>query len=312
MTEFGFIDKICARFAKLPLNGFEGIGDDCAVLPVADGDALLFTADLLNEGVHFLRRATSARELGGKALAVNLSDIAAMGGRPVATLLSLALPPDAGETWAEEFMEGYRALSECYGVALVGGDTTRSGQGITINVTAIGRAPLSCITRRSAAHPGDVLFTTGALGASGAGLRDLLAGRLDTPAAVEHRNPRPQVEEGLWLGMRREVHAMMDLSDGLASDLRHILDRSGVGAEVLLERIPVAEGSDLQTAACGGEDYKLLLTADTEGAGRLADEFLKRFGSPLHPLGRITGTRELVWLQNGNPVPLDWHGFTHY
>lgn len=312
MTEFGFIDKICARFAELPLNGFEGIGDDCAVLPVADGDALLFTADLLNEEVHFLRRATSARELGGKTLAVNLSDIAAMGGRPVATLLSLALPPDAGETWAEEFMEGYRALSERYGVALVGGDTTRSGQGITINVTAIGRAPLSCIKRRSAARPGDVLFTTGALGASGAGLRDLLAGRLDTPAAVEHRNPRPQVEEGLWLGMRREVHAMMDLSDGLASDLRHILDRSGVGAEVLLERVPVAEGSDLQTAACGGEDYKLLLTADAEGAGRLADEFLKRFGSPLHPLGRITGTRELVWLQNGNPVPLDWHGFTHY
>ena len=116
MTEFGFIDKICARFAELPLNGFEGIGDDCAVLPVADGDALLFTADLLNEGVHFLRRATSARELGGKALAVNLSDIAAMGGRPVATLLSLALPPDAGETWAAEFMEGYRALSERYGV----------------------------------------------------------------------------------------------------------------------------------------------------------------------------------------------------
>lgn len=312
MTEFGFIDKICARFAELPLNGFEGIGDDCAVLPVADGDALLFTADLLNEGVHFLRRATSARELGGKALAVNLSDIAAMGGRPVATLLSLALPPDAGETWAEEFMEGYRTLSERYGVALVGGDTTRSGQGITINVTAIGRAPLSCIKRRSAARPGDVLFTTGALGASGAGLRDLLAGRLDTPAAVEHRNPRPQVEEGLWLGMRREVHAMMDLSDGLASDLRHILDRSGVGAEVLLERVPVAEGSDLQTAACGGEDYKLLLTADAEGAGQLADEFLKRFGSPLHPLGRITGTRDLVWLQNGNPVPLDWHGFTHY
>lgn len=312
MTEFGFIDKICARFAELPLNGFEGIGDDCAVLPVADGDALLFTADLLNEGVHFLRRATSARELGGKALAVNLSDIAAMGGRPVATLLSLALPPDAGETWAEEFMEGYSTLSERYGVALVGGDTTRSGQGITINVTAIGRAPLSCIKRRSAARPGDVLFTTGALGASGAGLRDLLAGRLDTPAAVEHRNPRPQVEEGLWLGMRREVHAMMDLSDGLASDLRHILDRSGVGAEVLLERVPVAEGSDLQTAACGGEDYKLLLTADAEGAGQLADEFLKRFGSPLHPLGRITDTRELVWLQNGNPVPLDWHGFTHY
>ena len=312
MTEFGFIEKICARFADLPLNGFEGIGDDCAVLPVAEDEALLFTADLLNEGVHFLRSATSPRELGGKALAVNLSDIAAMGGRPVATLLSLALPPDAGEAWAEEFMEGYHALSARYGVALAGGDTTRSGQGITINVTAIGRAPLSCIKRRSAARPGDVLFTTGTLGASGAGLRDLLAGRLDTPSAVEHRNPRPQVEEGLWLGMRQEVHAMMDLSDGLASDLRHILDRSGVGAEVHLEQIPVAEGSDLRTAACGGEDYKLLFTADAEGAGRLETAFLQRFGTPLHPLGRITGTRELVWLKNENPVPLDWHGFTHY
>ena len=126
MTEFGFIDSIRRLFAELPDNGFEGIGDDCAVLPLGDGTSLLFTADLLTEGVHFLRAATTARELGRKSLAVNLSDIAAMGARPVATLLSLELPADAEDAWTAEFMEGYRELSARYGAALVGGDTTRS------------------------------------------------------------------------------------------------------------------------------------------------------------------------------------------
>ena len=120
MTEFGLIDRIRDLTAALPSNGFEGIGDDCAVLPLGNGESLVFTSDLLVEEVHFLRRATSARELGGKALAVNLSDVAAMGARPVATLLSLALPPETMEGWAEAFAEGYRDLAARYGVALVG------------------------------------------------------------------------------------------------------------------------------------------------------------------------------------------------
>ena len=268
MTEFGFIDHIRRRFADLPDQGFEGIGDDCAVLPLGR-EALVFTSDLLTEGVHFLRHATSARELGGKSLAVNLSDVAAMGARPVATLLSIALPPDAAGAWAEEFMEGYRELSARFGTPLVGGDTTRSESGVTINVTAIGRSPLTHLKRRRDARPDDVIFVAGELGASGAGLRDLLAGHPDTPPARIHRNPQPQVDEGIWLGGRPEVHAMMDLSDGLASDLRHILDESDCGAEVELERIPVAAGADLRTAACGGEDYKLLFTAAPAAARRL-------------------------------------------
>lgn len=230
MTEFGFIDRIKDLFATLPDNGFEGIGDDCAILPVGGGESLVFTTDMLAEGVHFLRAATSSRELGRKSLAVNLSDVASMGARPVATLLSLSLPDDATGTWAEEFMQGYRELSQEFGVTLAGGDTTRSAAGITINVTAIGRAADTHIKRRSGARPGDVIFTAGALGASGTGLRDILAGRYDTPAAAVHRNPRPQVAEGVWLGQRHEVHAMMDISDGLASDIRHIMERSGVGA----------------------------------------------------------------------------------
>lgn len=312
MTEFGFIDSIKNLFAALPDNGFEGIGDDCAILPLGNGESLVFTADLLTEGVHFLRNATTPRELGRKSLAVNLSDVAAMGARPVATLLSVALPADATDAWATEFTLGYRELSEAFGVALVGGDTTRSGSGITINVTAIGRAPSANLKRRSAALEGDAVFVAGELGASGAGLRDILRGRIDTPLAAEHRNPQPQVAEGIWLGNRPEVHAMMDLSDGLASDLRHLLARSGVGAEVDTERIPVAAGADLDTAACGGEDYKLLLTAAPDAAERLAADFKARFGTPLHPIGRIIAASDLVWLRNSKPVPLDWHGFTHY
>ena len=311
MTEFGFIDHIRRRFADLPDQGFEGIGDDCAVLPLG-GEALVFTSDLLTEGVHFLRHATSARELGGKSLAVNLSDVAAMGARPVATLLSIALPPDASGVWAEEFMEGYRELSARFGTPLVGGDTTRSESGVTINVTAIGRSPLTHLKRRRDARPGDALFVAGELGASGAGLRDLLAGHPDTPSARIHRNPLPQVDEGIWLGGRPEVHAMMDLSDGLASDLRHILDESDCGAEVELERIPVAAGADLRTAACGGEDYKLLFTAAPTATRQLEEEFLARFGTPLHRIGRITERAGLTWLQAGSPVQLDWQGFTHY
>lgn len=311
MTEFGFIDHIRRRFADLPDQGFEGIGDDCAVLPLG-GEALVFTSDLLTEGVHFLRHATSARELGGKSLAVNLSDVAAMGARPVATLLSIALPPDASGVWAEEFMEGYRELSARFGTPLVGGDTTRSESGVTINVTAIGRSPLTHLKRRRDARPGDALFVAGELGASGAGLRDLLAGHPDTPPARIHRNPQPQVDEGIWLGGRPEVHAMMDLSDGLASDLRHILDESDCGAEVELERIPVAAGADLRTAACGGEDYKLLFTAAPTATRQLEEEFRARFGTPLHRIGRITERAGLTWLQAGSPVQLDWQGFTHY
>lgn len=312
MTEFGFIDSIRALCAGLPTNGFEGIGDDCAVLPAGSGESLLFTADLLTEGVHFLRGATTPEELGGKALAVNLSDVAAMGARPVATLLSLALPPDATDAWAHRFMEGYRALSARYGVALVGGDTTRSEGGITINVTAIGRAADTHLKRRSAARPGDLVFVAGELGASGAGLRDILAGRCDTPLAAVHRNPQPQVDEGQWLGSRPEVHAMMDLSDGLASDIRHIMEQSGVGAAIDLERIPVAAGSDLRTAACGGEDYKLLFTAAADGAERLAADWLARFGAPLYPVGRIEPGDRLRWLRQGEEETLDWRGFVHY
>ncbi len=317
MTEFGLIDHIRTLCRQLPANGIEGIGDDCAVMPVGDGEALVMTSDLLVEGVHFLRHAASAEQIGRKALAVNLSDVASMGARPVATLLSVALPRDTMEgDWAERFMAGYTAMSGEYGVALIGGDTTASPHEVTINVTAIGRMPVECVKRRSAARAGDRILVGGPLGESAAGLRDILAGRLSTPLADIHRQPRPQVAEGIWLGGREEVHAMMDLSDGLASDLRHILRASGLCAEVEIGRIPAPQG--IEAAVSGGEDYKLLLTADGDRAAALCADFERHFGAPLYDIGRIVepsaaaSDDPLRWLRDGQPFAADWQGFRHY
>ena len=193
---------------------------------------------------------------------------------------------------------------------LVGGDTTASDSGLVVNVTAIGRIADSHIKRRSDARPGDLIAVGGSLGESGAGLRDILAGRYDTPLAQIHRNPAPQVAEGIWLGERPEVHAMMDISDGIASDLRHILHRSGVGAEVDTECIPTPV--DLETAVSGGEDYKLLFTVAPESANTLLSNYRLRFGDEFHFIGRITGGNHLEWLRNGTPLPVDWQGFRHY
>ena len=325
MKEFSLIRLLTASGGLTPGAWSEGIGDDCAVLPLGaasergggeeeDEEVLLFTTDLLCEGVHFLRHAATPEEIASKALHVNLSDVAAMGGRPEATLLSAALPDDAfAGDWGSRFFEGYAAASRQAGVGLVGGDTSRSQGGIVINVTAIGRARRGHVKLRSMARPGDAILVTGELGGSGAGLQELLAGRYDTPLARRHKLPEARMKEGLWLGGRPEVHAMMDLSDGLASDLRRIMERSGVGAEVAVERIPAAPGADVRTAACGGEDYELLLTADGAAAEALCRDFQAAFGKPLHVVGRITEATdgEPVWTVGGRPAALGWQGFEH-
>ncbi len=309
MTEFGLIDQIKELFSSLPTHSFEGIGDDCALLPLGD-EALVFTSDMLAEDVHFLRSSTSAFDLGYKSLAVNLSDVAAMGVRPVATLLSLSVPKELMGDYIEEFMRGYHALSQKYGVALIGGDTTASKGGLTINVTAIGRGALDIIKRRKAAMQGDVILVNGMLGNSAAGLNDIFAGNTQTPLAAEHKLPEPQVNEGEWLGQQSAVHAMMDISDGVASDLRHILKLSGVGASVELGAIPTEV--DLHSALCGGEDYKLLLTASASEAAALQEAYLQEFGKPLYKIGVITDGSQIEWCKDGEPQDVDLMGFRHY
>ncbi len=311
--EFALIDKIKQLCEVLPTNGFEGIGDDCAVFDMGGGDSLLFTQDMLIERVHFLREGISPYELGAKSLAVNLSDIAAMGGRAIATLLSISIPSDLQGDWIEEFVRGYRDLSAEYGVALIGGDTTASKGDFAISITAIGRCESGRVKRRSAARVTDVIATTGRLGASGAGLEAILRGDLTDVNAAIHRSPKPRMAEGEFLAAECEgVRAMMDISDGVASDLRHILRLSCVGGEVELRDVPIAEGATLRQALCSGEDYELLMTIEAERFEEVARRYEARFGERLYPIGRIVSGDDIVWLEGGEVLTSDFRGFTHY
>ncbi len=323
--EFGLIRRFSPRFlAHLP-EGVRGIGDDCAVIEFRDGNALLVTTDLLIEGTHFLLDRISARELGYKSLAVNVSDVAAMGGAPHSAYLSLGLSPRVEVEWVDEFFEGFGELADRTRTLLLGGDTARAPGGIVVNVAVLGLAPASRLKYRSSAKAGDAVFVTGELGDAAAGLRCLAEGGDRSEDAQElirrHHLPRPHVDEGLWLGGRAEVRAMIDVSDGLDSDLSRILEASGVGAEVEIERLPTSDALRRECkrrgwepealAAGGGEDYCLLLTADAAASSRLASEFAEAFGRPLHRVGTIVESG-LRYLREGRPVRFEPRGFQHF
>ena len=308
-NEFSFIGDIAKTFGSLPHNGFEPIGDDCTVLDMGT-DALVMSTDMLVEDVHFLRGASSPEEVGYKSLMVNLSDVAAMGATPTAVLLSLSLSEATQGEWAEGFMRGFYDGCEKYGVALVGGDTTASRDKVCINVVAIGRAPMANIKRRSAAEVGDIIAVTGKLGISSKGLVDIMFGDINTAAAKVHRRAQARTAEGLWLGTRKEVHAMMDISDGIASDIKHIMELSSVGATIELEKIPT--DYDIRYATTGGEDYELLLTVDKEKFEDVARELFATTGTVLTAIGHITEDMELRWLENGSPTEMELRGFTHF
>lgn len=308
-SEFGFIGDIAAMFGTLPHHGFEPIGDDCTVLPMGE-EAIVMTTDMLVEDIHFLRGASTAEEVGEKSLMVNISDVAAMGATPIATLLSIALPESAQGEWAEGFMRGYYEASKRENVALVGGDTTASRDRISINVVAIGRAPMTNIKRRSAAKVGDVIAVTGKLGISSKGLVDIMFGDLHTTAAKAHRRGHARTTEGVWLGGRNEVHAMMDISDGIASDIKHIMELSNVGATIELSHIPT--DYDIRYATTGGEDYELLLTVEAAEFEAVARALMEATGTTLTAIGTITAQKELTWLDNGMPTDMEIRGFEHF
>lgn len=300
---------------------FEGIGDDCAIIPVENGYVLALTTDLVVEGVHFLFETTTPETVAQKALHVNLSDVAAMGVRPIATLLSIALPKKASKSdWADRFSKAWAQASERANVTLIGGDTTASTDKVVINVTAIGRGHKSHIKRRNAAQVGDIVCVARPLGRSKAGLRDILNGNYDSEAAHYHNAPEAQVLQGIWLGGREEVHAMMDISDGLATDLGRLVRASSLkqdtelSADVNLEMIPVARDATLEDAITGGEEYTLLFTVREEAVASLCEEYQRLFGSPLYPIGQITESlcEEVRWFDNGDQIEPDWECFTHF
>jgi thiamine-monophosphate kinase len=292
-----------------------GIGDDCAVLELPDG-ALLATADLLIEDVHFRRRYATAGDIGWKALAVNLSDIAAMGGRPLWALVSLALPGDVAAEEIEAFYTAMIALGDSHATTIVGGDTCQSAAGWIVSVTMLGEAPARP-RLRAGARPGDRIAVTGALGRSAAGLA-LLERNAREPAdlLVAHLRPTPRVPEGQALARIDGVTAMIDLSDGLATDLQHIADESGVGARVWLDRLPV-DAATRRTAAAlaadatrwatsGGEDYELLVTIDPDSVPAATRAV------PLTVIGECTTAGALEFLSaDGRTVEVP-AGFEHF
>jgi thiamine-monophosphate kinase len=306
-----------------------GIGDDCAVLTPTPGAVLVATTDLLLEGVHFRRRWAEPADIGWKALAVNLSDIAAMGGRPRWALVALACPRSTTLDEIDAFYAGALALGREHGVALVGGDTSSSPAGWLVNATALGettRRPLL----RSGARPGDVVAVTGALGQAAAGLavleRPRAPARLPADALADvtaaHLRPRPRVAEGQWLAAAEGVTAMIDLSDGLATDLGHIAAESGVSARVDVERLPISPatravahelaGDALAWATGGGEDYELLLTCAPTAFAGLRDGLERSTGARLSPIGEV-GTGSGVTFRDARGRPrATGPGFEHF
>lgn len=311
LGEFGFIEEI-KQGIEVP-QGYLGIGDDCAVMPQKSGMETLVSTDMLIEGTHFLMDDISAYRLGWKSAAVNISDIAAMGGRCTGSFLSFALPKGLGKEWTDEFFRGYKEISSLYGCPLLGGDTTYSPDRLCISVTVTGEAPAGKSVKRSNAAIGDLICVTGNLGDSGCGLKIILEGSgRDADAEkliARHYLPMPRVKEGMEIAAAG-ASAMMDISDGIGSDLRHIIEASGVGAEIDTSMIPLSNelkskcaeyGWDpLELAISGGEDYELLFTISEENA--------KKIDFNHFVIGKIISSDKIIWRGSER----DYMGFRHF
>ena len=308
MSEFEIIRRY---FERAPRRALLGVGDDCALLRPDAGLDLALTTDMLVEGRHFLPNA-EPRALGHKALAVNLSDLAAMGATPRWATLALALPA-VEEAWLAEFSAGLFALAARYNLDLVGGDTTR-GALRTISITALGEVPPGLALERAGARPGDDLWVSGELGGAALGL----AHPEISEAAKRLNAPEPRVELGERL--RRLAHSAIDVSDGLAGDLAHILRRSGVAATVHYDLIPRPsafaalkdEELEKRCVLSGGDDYELLFTAPREHRAEL-ESLGRELGLALTRIGAIqAGDPRLVVLDAGGK-PLEHRGgFDHF
>jgi thiamine-monophosphate kinase len=324
--ELALIERIRSRFA-VPLAAAGsagarrgpvrvGIGDDCAVLRVPNGHELVVTTDWCLEGRHFRRDWHSPQSAGHRCLARGLSDLAAMGARPVAAFLSLALPVDYELAWLDGFLEGFARLSKQHRVELAGGDLAEApGPQILADIVCVGAVRRGRGLLRSGACAGDAIYVTGMLGAAAAALAELAAGGVGAQAQAECDSgmaqpqtfPQPRLEAGLALARRRMATSCMDLSDGIASDLGHVCRASGVDAELDLACLPIAPGATLQQALTGGEDYELLFTASaqTRVPKRLAGVNVTR-------IGRIVPVRGAIPAIHADGAMLEARGFEHF
>jgi thiamine-monophosphate kinase len=291
LGEFGLIDRL-SRLLKIGRGVICGIGDDAAVLKVDGKKRLLMTADMLVEGVHFIRKMP-ARSIGWKAMACSISDIAAMGGIPKFAVVSIGLPLKTDVKWAQDLYAGMEAVSRKFGVSIVGGDTVQSKK-IVINVALTGEADAKDVVLRSGAKPGDVIFVTGKLGNS------FKSGR--------HLKFNPRAAEAQYLVKNFKIHSMIDVSDGLAADLGHILKASHVGAILDAKAIPLYSDAKLENALHDGEDYELIFTV-----GAIHELPLGQSGK-FYPIGIIIKNPQSLFLRkpDGRRVSIIPKGYRHF
>lgn len=299
-----------------------GIGDDCALLRPRAGEELAVTTDLSIEGRHFRLGWHPPESVGHRTLARGLSDLAAMGARPVAAFLSLGLPREltvtssSGKAWVERFLDGLLALAALHGVPLAGGDLAESPVAIA-DIVLTGAVPKGKALLRSGAHPGDRIYVTGSLGGAAAELAalgvapDLFAAKTAATAASPHLYPQPRLAQGLWLRKRGLASAAMDLSDGLSTDLAHLCQASGVAAEVEGAALPLGPAASLQQALHGGEDYELLFTAPP--SARIPRSIA---GVAITAIGWIrdkeSGDPDVILHAASGPQPLLPQGWEHF
>lgn len=303
LSEFELIRKYFDRPAR---NAALGVGDDAALLRPGAGMELAVSTDMLLEGRHF-RAGADARKLGHKALAVNLSDLAAMGAAPRWATLALALP-EVDESWLEGFARGFFALAERFELDLVGGDTTRAAApgSIVICIAILGEVPRGLALLRSGALPGDDVWVSGELGGAALGLA-----RPENAAAARRLDePEPRVELGERL--RGVASAAIDVSDGFAQDLGHVLERSGVGAVVEYARLPAFAGADSGQVLAGGDDYELAFTARPERRAEI-ESLSRELALPLARVGSIQKGEAVLRVldRDGKPIPVA-RGFDHF
>jgi thiamine-monophosphate kinase len=317
LAEKALIARLRRQVGKRRKGVIAGIGDDCAVLRLPAGHEALLTTDFTLEGIHFRRDWHPPESVGHRCLARGLSDIAAMGGEPVAAFLSLAVPRDLPQGWVDRFLRGLLKLGGRFGVSLAGGDTVESPDGILADIVVLGSVPRGKAILRSEARPGDRIYVSGVLGGSAAAVRRMMANpkrKLTSRDFPQHFFPEPRLQVGHILRERGLASAMIDISDGLSTDLAHICEESGVGAEVRGGAIPLAmigkprHQVDLHFALHGGEDYELLFTVPRGKPvpARVA-------GVPITQIGHITqGKKIFLMSQERVGYELIAQGWEHF
>lgn len=322
LGEFNLIKRLSAGLVPTRKGIIAGIGDDAAALASPEGKLQIVTTDMLVEDVHFRLKTASPFQIGWKSMAANISDIAAMGGEPTYAFVSIGFTRQTRVEFADELYAGMKKIADVYSVDIVGGDTVSAPQ-IVINIALLGEVEPENLVRRSGAKVGDTLLVTGDLGGADAGLA-ILENGLKLNDTKKHLMPTPRVNEGRLLAKSGYVTSMIDISDGLASEVNHICEMSNTGALVYMKGIPLSDNirqvagytnrNPYDFALYGGEDYELLFTSQPDKVSFLTEEIYKKTGTKLTTVGIIQDISHSIAIEedSGKIAPLYPRGYDHF